>query len=586
MDQQPSVPTNEASSLGPDTQLDDPTNGWMGSFDIRHAVWTQLSRSEARKLPATLSAGLVIAYCALTRGDDLQYGSQEAFDRSSEEAVRQLKTFEESRYRQLGLTSEQVELHLLPNIVHLLLSHPQMRFAIAVRTYLESINRGRLDLVEENQLRASVRTFREELKDWLQMNKIPYTTKPPVIFAKTRLVRILQKFKGLPDVFLAPEIPPNKLQSAASVLGFDSVDEVYALIDCTFWGSAKDCVSFGSSAIAFHNNGRSGFLPYSDFLDRTFTSAGASKISLGRNLELDLNGSSLPQANFLQILEEIKKECFSDPSEEGKGSGPSELAGMQEMKEILLEEVIAPLREPEKYRRYGISIPNGILMYGPPGCGKTFVARWLAAELGLKYFEVSPSEIASSYQHGSTLKIRDLFVSASAAAPALMFVDEFEGLVPARSALSGEQQHKAEEVNEWLVQIGSCAEREILFVAATNEPWKIDSAILRTGRLDKKIHVGPPDKEAITEMLGVHLRGRHIAGNMNIGLFASQIAGRGYSASDLKVLVDEAAKLAMRNNTEISDHHLAKAASEKVPPSISVEIEESYRAFAGRALKA
>jgi transitional endoplasmic reticulum ATPase len=146
-----------------------------------------------------------------------------------------------------------------------------------------------------------------------------------------------------------------------------------------------------------------------------------------------------------------------------------------------------------------------VLLYGPPGCGKTFIARRLAKELNYNFTEVSPAAVASPYIHDTVLKISNMFQDAARNAPALIFVDEFEGLVPARSDLGVGEQYKAEEVNEWLVQLSSCAERRILFVAATNEPWKIDQAVQRTGRLDKKIYVGPPDREAIIEILNHHL---------------------------------------------------------------------------------
>jgi transitional endoplasmic reticulum ATPase len=278
---------------------------------------------------------------------------------------------------------------------------------------------------------------------------------------------------------------------------------------------------------------------------------------------------------------ELKKEVIRR-NHVIKKSGLSDLAGMSELKQMLLDEVVAPLLDPDKFRKYGITIPNGILMYGPPGCGKTFVAQRLAEELNRNFYEVGPSAVGSIYMHGTGLKIRQHFDAAAASAPSLMFVDEFEGMVPARSGLGGEQQYKAEEVSEWLMQIGSCAERGILLVAATNEPWSIDTAVQRSGRLDKKIYVGPPDEASIMQMLQFHLKERLTAIDIELGEFSQQIAGQGYAASDIKLLVDEAAKIAMLKHLPIRHEHLETAAAEKVPPSISDEAVAEFTKFTSR----
>jgi transitional endoplasmic reticulum ATPase len=161
----------------------------------------------------------------------------------------------------------------------------------------------------------------------------------------------------------------------------------------------------------------------------------------------------------------------------------------------------------------------------------------------------------------------------------MIFVDEFEGLVPARRYLSGDGQYKAEEVNEWLTQIGTCSDRNILFVAATNEPWKIDEAIRRTGRLDKKIYVGPPDRDAIKEIIVFHCATRPLESDDVAEQGAALIDGQGYSASDLKALVDESAKLAMKDRNSIGVRHFEKAAAERVRPSISAETEALFLEF-------
>lgn len=161
--------------------------------------------------------------------------------------------------------------------------------------------------------------------------------------------------------------------------------------------------------------------------------------------------------------------------------GLEKVAGMLELKNLLWKDVIRPLRDPAPFKRYGLTIPNGILLFGPPGCGKTYIARQLAEELGFAFIELIPSEVASPYIHDSVLRIRAIFEKAEGEAPSVIFIDEFEALVPSRADLGGHQQYKSEEVNEFLAHLNSCADKKVLIVAATNEPQKIDAAILRTG---------------------------------------------------------------------------------------------------------
>ncbi len=259
--------------------------------------------------------------------------------------------------------------------------------------------------------------------------------------------------------------------------------------------------------------------------------------------------------------------------------GLAKVGGMDELKAMLYEDVVTAMRDPEDLKAYGLTIPNGILLFGPPGCGKTFISRALAEEMDFYFAEVFPSEIGSTFIHGTTLKIRELFDTAADRAPSIVFVDEFEGMVPARRELAAHQHQTAEEVSEFLKQLETCAERQILLIAATNEPWKIDPAVQRTGRLDKRIYVGPPDAAARAAILRFHLYGRRVRA-IDIDSLAKSLDG--YSAADLKVLVDEAARLARKARASISEDDLRKAARERVPPSISAEEEQRFLAFEQR----
>ena len=261
------------------------------------------------------------------------------------------------------------------------------------------------------------------------------------------------------------------------------------------------------------------------------------------------------------------------------GQGLDKVAGMHALKDLLRREVVEPVRNPEPYRRYGLSIPNGILLYGPPGCGKTYIARQLAQELGHYFVEIIPSELASPYVHQSVMKIRELFDAAAEQAPAVVFIDEFEALVPPRGELGGHQQHKAEEVNEFLAHLNGCAEKRIFVIAATNQPERIDSAVRRTGRLDKLIYVGPPDAEARREMLSFHLQGRPVADRLDLEALAQSLTF--YSASDIRFLVNEAARHALKMAHDITDESF-RFAMARIQPSVTPEIEAQYRSIEQR----
>jgi AAA+ superfamily predicted ATPase len=257
-----------------------------------------------------------------------------------------------------------------------------------------------------------------------------------------------------------------------------------------------------------------------------------------------------------------------------RGRGLDKVAGMHTLKEQLRREVIGPVRDPEPYRQYGLSIPNGMLLYGPPGCGKTYIARQLAEELGYYFVEVIPSEVGGIHVHEGVMKIRGVFDRAMKQAPAIVFIDEFEALVPLRSHLGGHQQYKAEEVNEFLAHLNDCADKNIFVIAATNWPGNIDPAVQRTGRLDKRIYVGPPDVEARAEMLALHLEGRPVASELDIRAVAVEL--QGYSASDIRFLVDEAARAAFTHRRHIASDSF-RAAMAKVPPSVTPEQEAQYQ---------
>jgi SpoVK/Ycf46/Vps4 family AAA+-type ATPase len=263
------------------------------------------------------------------------------------------------------------------------------------------------------------------------------------------------------------------------------------------------------------------------------------------------------------------------------GRGLSQVVGMAELKQQLSHEIIEAFRNPNLYRRYRVSVPNGILFYGPPGCGKTYIARCLAEELGFFFQYCRPSDVASPFIHDTVRKIHDLFTAAIEKAPSVLFIDEFDAFVPTRSQLGGFQHYKAEEVNEFLANLEGCAERNVLVIAATNEPERIDPAVRRAGRFDKLIYIPPPDAKARAALLAHYLEGRPLAEPIDGEGIAAILDG--YSASDIKFLTDETARMALARTELISTETLL-AAMGRVPPSITKEDEQRYASFRSRGV--
>lgn len=252
------------------------------------------------------------------------------------------------------------------------------------------------------------------------------------------------------------------------------------------------------------------------------------------------------------------------------------VAGMGSLKEILNNDVIKPLLNPERYERFKLSIPNGILLFGPPGCGKTFIVRKLAEEMGYNFVEVKHSDVASSYIHGTTGKVGKLFDTARAKAPSIVFIDEIEGLVPRREGINSDFQYKQEEINEFLMQLNDAGKNSILVVAATNRPHLIDTALLRAGRMDKRIMVSPPDRTARRELFELFLSERPTQ-----GIDCEKLADLTdyYVSSDIELIVTEAARSALTDGKDYIDQQTIEKAIRRTLPSVTEDEIEYYKQF-------
>ncbi len=241
------------------------------------------------------------------------------------------------------------------------------------------------------------------------------------------------------------------------------------------------------------------------------------------------------------------------------------IAGMNDLKNLLISDIINPLRDPEKFKKFKVSIPNGIILYGPPGCGKTYIVRKLAEELGYDFLEVKHSDLATPFIHGSVGNIGKVFEMAKQNAPVIMFFDEISGLVPNRQNLQGSDSHKEEEVNEFLMQLNDAADNNILVVGATNYIDRIDPAMLRPGRMDKKIFVPPPDSGARKELFKLGLAGRPYDKNIDFNKLTKLTEN--YSCADIiEGIIESAARLAVNLDKPFIDQKLLEAEVKNCKP--------------------
>lgn len=244
------------------------------------------------------------------------------------------------------------------------------------------------------------------------------------------------------------------------------------------------------------------------------------------------------------------------------------VAGMKSLKQQLIADVINPLKHPENFKKFKVSIPNGIILYGPPGCGKTFIVRKLAEELGYNFFEVKHSDLATPYIHGSVNNIGKAFEIAKQNAPAVLFFDEISALVPDRRNLQESSSHKEEEISEFLMQLNDAADNRILVVGATNYIERIDPAILRPGRFDKKIYVSPPDSEARKALFHIGLNNRPHDKNIDFDYLAK--ITEGFTCADIiEDIIESSARTAANlNKSSISQELLEEEISRIKPKSI------------------
>lgn len=223
----------------------------------------------------------------------------------------------------------------------------------------------------------------------------------------------------------------------------------------------------------------------------------------------------------------------------------NDVAGLHEAKEEMLE-IVDFLREPKKFAKMGAKVPKGVLLVGPPGCGKTLMAKAIAGEAKVPFFTVSGSEFVEMFVGVGASRVRDLFSQAKKFSPALIFVDEIDAVGRQRGAgLGGGHDEREQTLNQLLVEMdGFDPHAGIIIIAATNRPDVLDPALLRPGRFDRQIIVDLPNSSEREEILQIHAKGKPIDSEANLTVIARRTAG--FTGADLENLLNESAIYATR----------------------------------------
>ncbi|MCT7658610.1 AAA family ATPase [Mycobacterium deserti] len=256
-----------------------------------------------------------------------------------------------------------------------------------------------------------------------------------------------------------------------------------------------------------------------------------------------------------------------------------DVGDMAETKQALTEAVLWPLQHPDTFQRLGVAPPRGVLLYGPPGCGKTFVVRALASSGRLSVHSVKGAELMDKWVGSSEKAVRELFRRARDSAPSLVFLDEIDALAPRRGQ-SFDSGVTDRVVASLLTELDGIEPlRDVVVVGATNRPDLIDPALLRPGRLEKLVFVEPPDAEARREILRTAGKSVPLADDVDLDALAGDLDG--YSAADCVALLREAALTAMRRSIDAADVTAADVATARanVRPSLDQAQVDSLRAF-------
>ncbi len=284
--------------------------------------------------------------------------------------------------------------------------------------------------------------------------------------------------------------------------------------------------------------------------------------------------------DFLNAYREITPTAMREVYIEIPAVHWDQIGGLEEVKEELREAVEWPLKNPELFKRMGIRPPKGILLFGPPGCGKTLLARAVATESEANFVSIKGPEVFSKWVGESEKAIREVFRKARMASPAVIFFDEFDSLVPRRGMGYADSGVTERVISQLLTEMdGIMTLEDVVIIAASNRPDIVDPAVLRPGRFDRLIYVPEPDEKARLEIFKIYTKDMPIAKDIDLAELARKT--KSYSGADIDAVCREAAMNALRR--DINSKKVAVAnfqmALEKIGPTISPDMEAWYKSF-------
>jgi transitional endoplasmic reticulum ATPase len=297
--------------------------------------------------------------------------------------------------------------------------------------------------------------------------------------------------------------------------------------------------------------------------------------------EIDLESEKIPSEvlqsmqikliDFYDAMHEVVPTAMREFYVERSKVWWQDVGGLEDIKEALSDNLISAMREPTKFTKMGIKPPKGALIYGPPGCGKTLIARALATESGANMILVKGPELLSKWVGESEKGIREIFRKAKASSPCVVIFDELDSLVRSKSGEGGVSETV---LSQLLTEIEEGISSRVVVVGITNRPDVLDNSLLRTGRLDLVLYVPPPDEKGRLEIIKILTSKMPLDKDVNIQEIA--VATQNYSGADLAALCREAAIQAMRNGSaKISSKDFANSLKQ-VRPSITKEVDQWY----------